>query len=59
VKRTPQDKKYKQALANRSSQRQGIELRLRNALKPLGIASVLVDAEKLPASAGWQVRENG
>ena len=58
VKRSPQDKKYKQALANRISQRQGIELRLRNALKPLGIASVLVDAEKLPASAGWLVQEN-
>lgn len=58
VKRPPQDKKYKQALANRTSQRQGIELRLRNALKPLGIASVLVDAEKSPPSAGWEVQEN-
>lgn len=58
VKRTPQDKGYKQALANRSRQRQGIELRLRNALKPLGIASVLVEVAKLPASADWQVREN-
>lgn len=46
------------ALAGQDSQRQGIELRLHIALKLLGVASVLVDAEKLSASAGWLVQEN-
>ena len=50
----PSSKSYRWALDNRSRQRQGIAKRLRNALKPLGIATVLCDRATLPNTAGWQ-----
>lgn len=55
VRRTPRDKGYKLALHMRDTQRQGIERRLRNALKPLGFRCSLVDSGSVPPSAGWQV----
>lgn len=55
VKRGPNDKGYKHALSTRDTQRQGIERRLKSALKPLGFRCFLVDAGSVPPSAGWQV----
>ncbi|MBF9222514.1 hypothetical protein [Hymenobacter ruricola] len=55
VKRGPNDKGYKYALSTRATQRQGIERRLKSALKPLGFRCSLVDASSVPPSAGWQV----
>lgn len=55
ISRGPHDKGYKHALRNRATQRQGIERRLKNALKPLGFRCSLVDADSVPASTGWQV----
>ena len=55
LRRGPSDKGYKLALRNRTTQRLGIERRLKNALKPLGFRCALVDAGSVPASASWQV----
>ena len=55
VGRGPNDKGYRHALHNRATQRQGIERRLKKALKPLGFRCYLVDASSVPASAGWHV----
>ncbi len=55
IKHGPNDKGYKYALSTRATQRQGIERRLKSALKPLGFRCALVDAASVPPSAGWQV----
>lgn len=58
LRRGPHDKGYKGyklALCNRTTQRLGIERRLKTALKPLGFRCTLLAAGSVPARAGWQV----
>lgn len=55
VRRIPSERGYKFAINARAKQRQGIDRRMRDALKPLGFRCSLVDAGNVPPSAGWEV----